>query len=152
MLGHPNHIGFSGTREGLSPAQAPTLWCLLRDLAGADMWLHHGCCIGADSEAHEMARAYGFWIQGHPGAAGLCRAHLACDRILKPAGNLERNRSIVYFTSRLIACPLKWPERQSGTSYTIHYALRLRRPVTIIARDGTTTIPSIIPATEALTQ
>ena len=50
-------IGFTGTREGMTGYQSAALCELLCDRLTNPRflgvwWLHHGCCQGADAEAH----------------------------------------------------------------------------------------------------
>ncbi len=95
---------------------------------------HHGDCIGADKEAHEMVREFHpeCLIVGHPPSNQIKRAGTLCD-IFRPAlPYLDRNHAIVDAVSVLIAAP-KDPSEQlrSGTWATIRYA-RGKIPVHIL--------------------
>src|SRR5689334_75878 len=57
-------IGFTGTRHGMTPAQERTLHGMLAARQGAP--LHHGDCIGADAQAHELASLLGHRVTIHP--------------------------------------------------------------------------------------
>ncbi len=132
-------IGFTGTREGMTSAQAGKVaeWmhhCTAREF-------HHGDCIGADEGAHELARLRGWTIVVHPGNQPSMRAHAAGYRsICAPKSNLARNRDIVDETVHLLACPKGYTEEpRGGTWYTIRYARKLGRGISIIWPDGTYT-------------
>jgi hypothetical protein len=137
----PLHVGFTGTREGMSPKQFDMLAEILSGLAhtfASDPCrpvLHHGDCAGADSEAHDLAAELGFWTIAHPPTNPKHRAFCAADEILPELPYLERDRAIVEVCDRLIAAPLTRDEQpRSGTWYTIRHAYSLGRPVTILER------------------
>jgi hypothetical protein len=55
-------IGFTGTRYGMTPDQRSAIARLIAETAGPEpFFAHHGDCIGADAEFHELCLA-------HPGA------------------------------------------------------------------------------------
>ena len=61
------HIGFTGTQQGMTLRQKQQLNEILRDLYDkGNRWFHHGDCIGADAEAHDIATAIGYHILVHP--------------------------------------------------------------------------------------
>lgn len=141
------NIGFTGTRDGMSEAQYRwTKRIFHQCLTMTENTLHHGCCVGADSQAHTIAcliRSDGMIpiaIIGHPPTYTKWRAHLQgidCER--KPKLYLERNHNIVDECDLLIACP-KGPEiLKSGTWATVRYARRSGKPITIIWRNGAIT-------------
>ena len=73
-------FGFTGTQHGMTDAQKATL----RDfLAAGSGEFHHGDCIGADSEAHDIADECGYSIVSAPadksGKAGLARRAKSYD-------------------------------------------------------------------------
>lgn len=99
--------------------------------------LHHGDCIEADAEAHEIARALGWHIVGHPPTNPHKRAFCQFDEARPPAPYLVRNRHIVNETTALLATPRSFAEViRSGTWATIRYARKLGRPVIVIYPNG----------------
>lgn len=129
------HTGFTGTRDGLTDAQAETLHRLLCHHRG---WLHHGDCIGADAQAHDIACRVGLRIAIHPPTSRALRAFCSrFDKLYASAYYLTRNRHIIEATSSLIACPKEANETlRSGTWATVRYARQRHKPVTLILPDG----------------
>ena len=129
-------IGFTGTRRGMTRKQRVLLEALLESDDGE---FHHGLCIGADEQAHEIAIRQGYRIIGHPpenrfNAMTVIEGFAA---IRPNAPYLMRNRMIVKETDRLIATPGEMIDTlRSGTWSTIRYAEKLKRPVSIILPDG----------------
>lgn len=125
-------IGFTGTQRGMTPVQSAVVCDLLS--AGE---LHHGDCIGADAQAHDLARDRGLTVVVHPPIDPRKRAHKHGNVVLHPLPYLDRNLAIVAATEELIAAP-DGPERtRSGTWATVRRARRMNRPVTIVFPDGT---------------
>jgi hypothetical protein len=132
--------GFTGTQRGMTIEQGRVVLELLREeltSEGQLSELHHGDCIGADEQAHKIALALGVRTVIWPPTNGSKRAWCKAD-VVKPADEyLLRNRSIAYFTDRLIACPRgKEEEMRSGTWATVRYARSYKRPIFIIYPDG----------------
>lgn len=130
--------GFTGTQRGMTQEQKETLRGIL---AGRDGEFHHGDCIGADAEAHDIAVEVGLQPIIHPPdnptkrAFKQARPRITFVRQAKPY--LERNHDIVDETIELIATPGEGtPQLRSGTWATIRYARKLKRMVTIIYPDG----------------
>lgn len=131
-------LGMTGTRNAITEQQRDWLHKVLRRRPE----LHHGACVGADEEAHDIASALHCRIVVHPPID---------ERLMMPAWKwsqrdgiyimpakdyLQRNRNIVNGTEWLIAIP-DGPERDSGgTWYTVRYALSVDKPVTICYPDG----------------
>lgn len=121
-----HHVGFTGTRTGLTLEQRTNLRKELRQLRmnGATVF-HHGDCIGADAEAHDIAKALGFALEIHPPSDPKARAYKGCcDALIhgvKPY--LDRNCDIVDAAEVLVACPSTRAEQlRSGTWATVRYA------------------------------
>ena len=100
----------------------------------------HGDCVGADAEAHQLARALVSRIRirpcDHPSRAWCTGADEVCE-VRKP---LHRNRDIVNDADVLIACPPTAHElRRSGTWTTIRYARKRSIPIVLLLPDGTVT-------------
>lgn len=132
------HIGFSGSREGMSTAQFALVRTRLAICPITDVWLHHGLCRGADADAHDIARRLGFKIYGHPAldrsyeVGGLRET---CDKLDAPYSYHGRNHRIVLECELLIATP-KNNSGTGGTWWTINCARRIGKPRIIIHRDG----------------
>ena len=87
-------IGFTGTQIGMCKDQRNQLYHYLKDLGATEF--HHGDCIGADKQAHDIALAIGVDIIIHPPENDKKRAF--CEgykRRAKPLPYLDRNRRIV---------------------------------------------------------
>lgn len=129
------HVGFTGTRNGLTDPQTAALATLLVSLA--PLTLHHGDCIGADARAHEIALAAGWPIVLHPPSAHFLQAHCqAWTERREPLPYLERNQQIVRECSVLVACPDGPELARSGTWSTVRFARQMGRPVTVVWPDG----------------
>lgn len=133
--------GFTGTQIGMSLNQVEKLKKVLTRLGVTE--LHHGDCIGADAQAHEVCLAAGIDIVIHPPVDGRKRAY--CDiqphtlsvvttKVRRPY--LDRNHDIVDDTDMLIAAPKdeKTEELRSGTWATIRYAEKKFRIIAILDR------------------
>jgi hypothetical protein len=153
------HIGFTGTKRGLTEPQRDSLLSFLamqRDemersvqKAGLEFRavLHHGDCVGADAQAHRVAYLTGWEMALHPGKdssgespyRAWCADNGPPDAVYEsydPLFYAERNLHIVSAGTMLIACP-DGPERQrSGTWSTVRAAIRMGRPVVVIPPDG----------------
>lgn len=132
-------IGFTGTHYGMTTAQKDMLKALLGAIVLSSTGeFHHGDCIGADSEAHDIALATGWLLPViHPPTDDKKRAWKKAERIAEPLPYLQRNKVIVNETDQLIAAPQGYREvRKSGTWATVRYARTLRRPIRIIMPSG----------------
>lgn len=129
-------VGFTGTREGLAVQQREAL----RDaLVGCGKGaLHHGDCVGADAEAHAIARRLGFWIVRHPPINDRLRAFCDYDEDRQPEEYLARNYVIVQESERLIACPKEFEEQERGGTWrTVRNARDNGVLVIVVYPDGT---------------
>jgi len=138
------HIGFTGTREGMSEHQKATLRKLLslavnEPLEEQVVVFHHGDCKGADAEAHEIALSVGCMIIIHPPVKRIMRAYCKGAReVLPPLEYLERDRAIVDSTIGMFAAPKSDKEElRSGTWYTVRYARKTNKTVILLARQET---------------
>ena len=137
-------IGFTGTRHGMTIPQHEALVKIflsnykLRD----EVVLHHGMCIGADLEAHRLAKIFDFGCVGHPPTDTSLMAEISdLNKRLPPKYYLDRNQDIVNDTSTLIATPKEFEEvRRSGTWATIRYGARQKKHVVVINPAGYTSI------------
>lgn len=132
-------IGFTGTRKGMTPQQRETLRMVFQFYSDEDLF-HHGDCVGADSEAHELARLVDMQIHLHPPdnpkARAFCRGAVV---EVAPKPYLERNHDIVDSSSILIAAPATDEEElRSGTWATVRYARKTGKTVVTIWPSGRT--------------
>jgi hypothetical protein len=135
------HIGFTGTRHGMTPAQADALAARLAPYAEAEAWaFHHGDCQGGDAEAHQIAWMLGAIVHVHPPDNDTWRAYCAGpSRVLRhaPLPYLQRNQAIVEACDVLLAAPRQaQEERRSGTWATIRDAKKLGKPVIILPPEA----------------
>lgn len=139
-------IGFTGTRRGMSRDQKRAVTALLRRLSPDEA--HHGICIGADEDFHNVVRSlFGedVTIIGHPGVNNRrespTRATLAerdCDFVLPEKFYLVRDDDIADSgVDGLIACPYSaLEERRSGTWATVRKARKRGRKVYLVMPSG----------------
>lgn len=118
------HVGFTGTRRGMSRAQLDAVRYLLDEVLLLNGFIaHHGDCIGADEEFHRICReprGGPVAIVIHPSTHHL-RAFCEGDEVLDPMPPLERNRAIVAASDVMIAAPLD-ERMRGGTWATIRKA------------------------------
>lgn len=142
----PIHIGFTGTRRGMTPAQVTSVERCIYTAAGPHglaIVAHHGDCIGADEQFHGLCRrnTRSVRIVIHPSTHSL-RAFCAGDETLEPLPPLDRNAAIVAASQMMIAAPLQDdPQPRGGTWATIHMARQaLRagrlRELHVVGRSG----------------
>ena len=129
-------VGFTGTRHGMTDAQKVTLRSLLTKFGGVEF--HHGDCIGADSEAHDIAMECGYCPIIHPPTNPALRAwRKVPSHLMRPERPyMTRNRDIVDAAQVIIATPAEMLERNGGTWSTVRYARRVGKPLHVILPDG----------------
>jgi len=139
-------IGFTGSRQGMSIAQhrAVVKIMLSQHMAkqhyGIERYVqwHHGICVGADKQLHELALIFGFNIYGHPPEIETYMAECTgFNQLADPKPFISRNHDIVDASSKLIATPKQYEEFvRSGTWATIRYARKIGIEVIIINPAG----------------
>lgn len=127
-------LGFTGTREGMTPAQMITFASLMNNIDIVEF--HHGDCVGADTEASTLMKDVRRVI--HPPTDSRLRAFCTGDEIRPTRPYFDRNRDIVDESDVLIATPKESSEQQKGgTWYTIRYGRRsINTTVVVIYPDG----------------
>jgi hypothetical protein len=126
-------IGFTGTSQGMTSKQK----AIVRNLLLGEEELHHGDCIGADAEVHEIANGFKILVVIHPPTNPKARAFCeAASETREPLPYLDRNHVIVDETDALVAAPRGPEVQRSGTWATIRYALKQGKPVFIVLPDG----------------
>ena len=130
-------ISFTGTRMGMTNEQKHKFENLITNLSGTT--LIHGDCIGADTDAHNIADKMGLINHIRPCTITQCRAHCKGKILAHPKNPLVRNKDIVNDGEILIATPETMEEtKRGGTWHTIRYARNNNKPYIIIWPDGTT--------------
>jgi hypothetical protein len=130
-------IGFTGTQAGMSVPQQDMFLYLMYQFTPQEF--HHGDCIGADAEAHDIVteQCPGTKIIVHPPNNSSKRAFKRGDDIRVPLEYIQRNRYIVVESDIVIAAPRELKEvLRSGTWSTIRFAKTIKKPLYIIMRDG----------------
>jgi hypothetical protein len=136
--------GFTGTRQGMTPAQLGAFARLILDHDNQfnSIEFHHGDCIGSDAQAHHLVNAIAskpvIWI--HPPTDEKHRAFCGGLNIKKPLPYLDRNKKIVEEAKVMLATPAESEEQlRSGTWSTIRYAHKQGKKVTLILPTGMVT-------------
>ena len=106
--------------------------------------VHHGDCIGADEQLHEIARSLGIATVVHPPTSEKKRAFCkSFTRRYEPKEYLSRNKDIVEESAMLIAAPDEREVnevRRSGVWATVRYARKAGLPVLVAYPNGSWTI------------
>lgn len=127
--------GFTGTHRGMSTQQKMAVEKILEACPIHEF--HHGDCVGADAEAHTIAKDLNIFTIGHPPSDPKSRAWCSFDKILEPKQYLKRNMDIVKACDLIIAAPsFNVETMRSGTWATIRYARKHKRDIFIVFPDG----------------
>lgn len=103
---------------------------------------HHGDCVGADAEAHAIARDIGYSVHVHPPENRSFRAYCYGDVNSEPDTYMNRNKAIVGASTIMVGCPAsETREQRSGTAATMAYSLSVGVPVVMVAPSGNSNIP-----------
>jgi hypothetical protein len=128
-------IGFTGSRYGMSQHQKEQLVIKLFELDFDEF--HHGDCIGADSDAHDIIREFFplVKIHIHPPIEITHRAYKIGDHMYEQYTYLARDKNIVDFTDIMFGAPYTDNEiLRSGTWSTIRYARKKHRELIVLER------------------
>lgn len=127
-------IGVTATQHGLTEWQKAEYRRYLIGLGATEV--HHGDCIGGDSDIHDIARELNLRIVIHPPTDPKKRAFRHGDEERQPQPYHVRNRNIVDETDALLAGPYGMQEvTRSGTWATVRYARTphpFHKPVEVI--------------------
>lgn len=131
------NIGTTGTRNGMTVEQFNKFTELMIKIADNSVVLHHGDCIGADAEAHDICHHLGMLTYIHPPEKDELRAFKVGTMLAEPKGYFARNRDIVNESGILYAFPAAdFETPKGGTWYTINYARKVNKPIVIIWPNG----------------
>ncbi len=129
-------LGFTGTQVGMTELQKKTFIKFLDSISFNEF--HHGDCLGADKQAHDMVNEHAPWafIVIHPPLNTSKRAFCAGQELRAPKEYLIRNRDIVKECDILVATPQGPEKMRSGTWATVREARRTGKRHLIIFPDG----------------
>lgn len=134
-------IGFTGTPMGMTVRQKERFTALIR--AEADVAeFHHGDCVGADEEAHNVVVHLPTKVKIviHPPSNGR-RAFRVGDEIRPLQEHLVRNRDIVDDSTALYATPSEFKEKtRSGTWAMVRHARSIGCRVVLVFPDGSSRV------------
>lgn len=128
-------IGFTGTQIGMSDRQKEQFVLDLLELNPIEF--HHGDCVGADAEAHDIVREFfpTCIIVGHPPINSSKRAYKKCDIYRNTKEYIDRNHDIVDETDAIFATPKSdIEELRSGTWATVRYSKKCGKNPIILPR------------------
>lgn len=132
---HESKVGFTGTQSGMTETQRLALSKTVSEILPSEA--HHGDCVGADAQFHEICLGVGVPVVIHPPSETKKRAYCEnAQSVLEPRDYLKRNRDIVDAVEKLLATP-DGPEKvRSGTWSTIRYARKKGIEVVVVMPDG----------------
>lgn len=130
------HIGITGTRYGMTAEQKTRLIQAVEKFKPE--FIHHGDCVGADSDAHDIAVKRGIDIHIHPPIEGKLRKFNNDYKSIEECKNyFARNRDIVNSSDVTLGFPKQnTRQHKGGTWYTIKYAEKQGKKLYIIYPDG----------------
>lgn len=125
-------IGFTGTQIGMNNWQKEKFKQLLESYKIEEF--HHGQCVGADKDAHDIAQPLSVKVIIHPPVNKSKVSECNGENVimLPDKQYLDRNHDIVDACDILIATPKGKEEVRSGTWATIRYAKKTRKSIRII--------------------
>lgn len=130
-------IGFTGTQRGMTTSQYKMVMNILDVYSEKITEIHHGDCIGADRDFHDISTKISLKSILHPPLNEYKRAFCNADIVLPKKDYLDRNHDIVDETDLLIATPGEnFEVLRSGTWATIRYSKKKQKKVIIIYPDG----------------
>ena len=135
-------IGFTGSRRGMTGHQAARVLELLLKFKPIEG--HHGDCVGADAQFHELCQMAKVAVVIHPPEDPTYRAFCTGALRVEPERPyLERNHIIVDTCKLLLATPKEDVEplagRGQGTWSTVRYARRAQRRMRIVWPESRST-------------
>lgn len=141
LLGLHKHstlrVGFTGPRISMQEEQRRSLEELLQSLACVES-AHHGDCVGADTEFHEICLQLQMPVVVHPPKKAEFRSYCqGYSQTHKEKGFLVRNKAIVESVDLLVAAPRSAQEVQrSGIWSTIRHARKTQTMVLLVLPNG----------------
>jgi hypothetical protein len=130
-------LAFTGTRKGMTPRQHSIVKQILEEFEPSEV--HHGGCIGADQEFHELCiymlvPVIHIWLSNLKHSQAAILGSSAVRTIIHAEQPpLDRNWDIVREADLVVACPESAVESlRSGTWATVRYADQLNKTIKVI--------------------
>ena len=128
-------LGFTGTQRGMTKKQLFAVMNIMQDSSYETG--HHGDCIGADWEFHQLCRFKKMAVVGHPPRNQSKRAFCTFDVTMPSKEYIPRNHDIVDASGLVIVAPGEMKEvLRSGTWATYRYAKQTVTDLVIAYPDG----------------
>lgn len=128
-------LGITGSRNGVNKNAIKKFRTFLEKNNITEA--HHGDCVGADKEIHDILKERNVRVVIHPPTQNILRAYCKGDEIKQAKPYLSRNKDIVDETDILVAFPSSHTEEvRSGTWSTIRYAKSKNKAMIIFFPDG----------------
>jgi hypothetical protein len=130
-------LGFTGSQHGANQEQMEAVWSLVHGRTLTIAEFHHGDCVGADEQIHDLL-AITMREVIHPPSDSKKRAFCqGAELMWEPKPYLARNHDIVDACDVLIALPSGVDEQlRSGTWATVRYARKVGKELIIIYPNG----------------
>lgn len=133
------HIGVTGTRSGMTSFQYNYVKAFLSEIANIvdHRYLHHGDCVGVDTEVAKLAYSFDYKVVCHPPE----KTDLVGDfkdnyKTFNPKSYFARNRDIVDTCDELLVVPYQNEHQDNGgTWYTFDYAVKKKKDITVVYPD-----------------
>ena len=126
-------IGFTGAQGGMNASQYKQVSEFIQVFAPTEV--HHGDCIGVDTDFHNIC-ANKAKIIIHPPSNNSKRSYCKGGSVLCQKPYLQRNKDIVDSSDILFACPISKEILRSGTWSTIRYAKKCNKIIIIFHPDS----------------
>ncbi len=130
-------VGFTGTRKGMTEFQKSEVRRILTEyMHGRSMEAHHGDCIGADTDFHNICMDMWYPIVLHPSNLSTRVWNRGAIYTHEPKPPLVRDHDIVDVVDIMLAAPKGKEILRSGTWATIRYARKMGKEIHIIYPQG----------------
>ena len=128
-------LGFTGSRNGMTCLQKESVTYLVRAIGMKEA--HHGDCVGADEDFHNLVNKEGYTTVVHPPKNPKFRAFCDGNLIFPEKEYMDRNRDIVDLCEVIIATPNTFVEKSKGGTWsTVRYAVKMNKKLFIVLPNG----------------
>lgn len=129
-------VGFLGTAKGMTDGQKDRLRMALGRSLPTNF--HHGDSLGAEEEAHAVARSFGMHIVAHPSFLSELRAYCPADEVRPLRSARDRKLELMRAVDTLLVAPATAVEKPDSASWdAVRMARRLGVKLWLLLPDGT---------------